>query len=490
MKLGRISAQRQSVPYRLWRWVMIIPLLVAGGWFAVSPAAAAPAFQQIGPAPKGDEVPIYFFWGDGCPHCAAAHPVLQALAAQYPNVTLHDYEVWYHEENREPYAAMGAKFGFEPSAVPVIYIGARYWEGFAEEPTGREIRQYVAACATQGSCPDAGAGVLSPVADAGIVDGGAVDAAPVANSEAAAERASAASTLQVPFLGEIDLGAQSLVVSTALIALIDGFNPCSLWVLSVLLTLTLNHSGSRKKVLIIGLVFLTVTSLVYVAFIAGLFTLFSVLSWVWWIRGVVALVALFFAVVNIKDYFWYKEGLSLTIADEQKPGIYRQMRKVVQAGDSLPAQVGAAAVLGAGVSLVEFSCTAGFPMIWTNLVSAQEVTTGAFVMLLVLYMVIYQLDELVIFGTAVVTMRAARLEEKQGRILKLAGGVLMFTLGIVMLVDPALMNELTSALLIFGIALATIVAILFVHRWLLPRFGIVIGSEFRHQSRQQRRHHR
>jgi uncharacterized membrane protein HdeD (DUF308 family) len=166
------------------------------------------------------------------------------------------------------------------------------------------------------------------------------------------------------------------------------------------------------------------------------------------------------------------------------------MRRVLQAGDSLPAQVGAAAVLGAGVSLVEFSCTAGFPMIWTNLVSAQEITTGAFVMLLALYMVIYQLDELVIFGTAVVTMRAARLEEKQGRILKLAGGVLMFILGIVMLVDPALMNDLTSALLIFGIALAAMVAILFVHRWLLPRLGIVIGSEFRHQSRQQRRHHR
>jgi hypothetical protein len=92
--------------------------------------------------------------------------------------------------------------------------------------------------------------VLSPVADAG-----AGAATPAANSDAAGVMANtAATTLQVPFLGEIDLGAQSLVVSTALIALIDGFNPCSLWVLSVLLTLTLNHSSSRKKVLIIGLV--------------------------------------------------------------------------------------------------------------------------------------------------------------------------------------------------------------------------------------------
>ena len=51
--------------------------------------------------------------------------------------------------------------------------------------------------------------------------------------------------------------------------------------------------------------------------------MFTVISFVGWIRIVVALVALFFAAVNIKDYFWEKEGISFTIADEKKPGIYR-----------------------------------------------------------------------------------------------------------------------------------------------------------------------
>ena len=90
----------------------------------------------------------------------------------------------------------------------------------------------------------------------------------------------------------------------------------------MLLALTI-HTGSRRKVFIIGAVFLAVTSLVYALFIAGLFTMFTVLDWVPWIQALVAAVALFFAVVNIKDYFWYKEGVSLTIADEQKPGLYR-----------------------------------------------------------------------------------------------------------------------------------------------------------------------
>ena len=167
-----------------------------------------------------------------------------------------------------------------------------------------------------------------------------------------------------------------------------------------LVGLTLN-TGSRRKVFLVGFVFLTVTSLVYAAFITGLFTMFTVLSFVGWIQVVVALVALFFAVVNIKDYFWYKEGISFTIADEQKPGIYRGMRRVLNAGESTWGMIGATVVLAAGVSLVEFSCTAGFPMLWTNLLTAQQATALTFGSLLLLYMFIYQLDELVIFGVAV-----------------------------------------------------------------------------------------
>ena len=296
--------------------------------------------------------------------------------------------------------------------------------------------------------------------------------------------------LVVPWLGTIDLAAQSLVASTALIAFVDGFNPCSLWVLSVLLALTLN-SGSRRKVFLVGFVFLLVTSLVYMAFITGLFTMFTVISFVGWIQIVVALVALFFAAVNIKDYFWYKEGISFTIADEQKPGIYRGMRRVLNAGDSTWGVVGATVVLAAGVSLVEFSCTAGFPVLWTNLLITQEVTALTFGLLLLLYMLIYQLDELAIFLVAVFTLKASKLEEKQGRILKLIGGMLMLTLAAVMLINPAWMNQLSSSLIVFGIAFAGTALVLLVHRKILPHFGIRIGTELAPATQKHgRKHHR
>lgn len=464
--------------------LLALLILLLGPLVAPQQGVAAAPSTASSTAQGGEPVIIYFFWGDGCPHCAEAKPFLAGLVQRFPRVQVRDFEVWYHEENQDPLIRMAAKFGFEPTAVPTIFIGDRYWVGYSRDPIGKEIESYVGACLLSG-CPDAGAGILSPEAApaatpaaapavaAPVQQQGAVPASPDPSPAAPAR----SSTLTLPLIGPVDLATQSLALSTALIAFVDGFNPCSLWVLSVLLALTL-HTGSRKKVLIIGLVFLTVTSLVYVLFIAGLFTMFTIVSFTGWIRIVVALFALFFAAVNIKDYFWYKEGVSFTIADEKKPGLYRSMRRVLAAGDSLPALIGATVVMSAGASLVEFTCTAGFPVLWTNLLASQGVTALTFVVLLALYMLIYQVDELAIFLAAVFSLRASRLEEKHGRILKLAGGMLMLTLAIVMLVDPNLMSQVSTALLVFGIAAAAVAVVLLVHRVILPRFGVRIGSEF------------
>jgi cytochrome c biogenesis protein CcdA len=197
----------------------------------------------------------------------------------------------------------------------------------------------------------------------------------------------------------------------------------------------------------------------------------------------VALIALFFGLVNVKDYFFYKEGLSFTIDDKQKPGIYQRMRRVLDASQSFWGLAGATVVMSAGVSLVEFSCTAGFPVLWTNIVAAQKVSALTFALLLLLYLIIYQIDEMAIFLTAVFTLKASRMEEKHGRILKLIGGMLMLTLAGVMVVNPRLMNDLGSSLIIFGVAFAAAGLVLLLHRKILPAFGIWIGSEKNARSR-------
>jgi hypothetical protein len=133
-------------------------------------------------------------------------------------------------------------------------------------------------------------------------------------------------------------------------------------------------------------------------------------------------------------------------------------------------------LLAVGVSIVEFSCTAGFPMLWTNLLISQEATTWTFVALLLVYMLIYQLDELGIFLVSVVTLKSKKLEESQGRLLKLIGGMLMLALAGVMLIDPTWMNNLATSLYVFGAALVAAGLVVALDRWLLPRLGIRIGD--------------
>ena len=409
---------------------------------------------------------IYLFWGDGCPHCAAAKPFLQGLDQGSEQVELRMYEVWYVEENQALFTKMAAVYCFEPHGVPTIFIGKQHWEGYNDQ-IQKEIQAAVNVCLAQ-SCPDAGAGIVPGVANPIQVVG------PIQAETDSTQPGG--KNIDIPLIGSIDLSSQSLLVSTLLISFVDGVNPCSIWVLTMLLAITL-HTGSRKKVLLIGLIFLTVTAGVYALFIAGLFTVFKVVSFVGWIQVAVAVVALFFALVNIKDYFWYKEGISFTIADDKKPGIFQRIRRVMDAGQSFWGLVGGTIVLAGGVSLVEFSCTAGFPVLWTNLLVSQNVPTLTFVLLLLVYLLIYQLDEMGIFLVAVFKMRASKLEEKHGRILKLIGGMLMLALAGVMLINPSLMNNLTSSLVVFGIAFGVTLIVLLVHRTILPRIGFRIGTE-------------
>jgi glutaredoxin len=418
---------------------------------------------------NSDSIQIYFFWGDGCPHCAEEEIYLADALERLP-ISINSFETWYDAHNKQLYERMADAYGFQANYVPATFIGDKYWIGFNEEIQAeieQTLQTYAAGDLAQ--VPDAARGVL-------LRQNGRFNLDPDYSGPLAQPTQQQRNTLTLPILGTINLAEQSIVASTALIAFVDGFNPCSVWVLSVLLALTL-HTGSRKKVLIIGFTFITVTAAIYAIFIAGIFTILTFVSFIKWIQIVIALMALFFGLVNIKDYFWYKEGLSFTISESDKPGIYKSMRRVINASGNLWGLVTATIVLAAGVSLVEFSCTAGFPVLWSNLLVSQNVPSSEFIWLILLYMFIYQIDELFFFGVAVVTLRASKLEEKHGRLLKLFSGMLMLSLSLVMIINPELMNELSSALIIFGGAVGATILITLIHQQVLPRLGIKIGTQ-------------
>jgi cytochrome c biogenesis protein CcdA len=354
-----------------------------------APVDATTVAGSPSPTAESSARQLVIFWGNGCPHCAAEWEFLEQLASEFPSLEILGYEVWYSEENQLRFIATMAELGEEPAAVPTTIFGGRVWVGF-----GPEIETEIRVAA----------------------EGAFTDSGPIAPAD---DR-----SMTLPFLGVVDAGTTSLLVGTLVIAFVDGFNPCSLWALSMLLALVLRTS-SRQRVLAVGTVFLVVTAGLYGLYIAGLYGTLQFMAHAAWIRSVIALIALVFGVINLKDFWWFRRGPSLTISDRAKPGLYRRMRAAASDERSLPAVLGGTALLALGVSLLETPCTAGYPLLWADLLSSQGVTTTVAVSLFGLYMIVFLLDEFAVFGAAVVAMRVSRLEERHGRVLKLVSGMLM-----------------------------------------------------------------
>jgi thiol-disulfide isomerase/thioredoxin len=391
-----------------------------------------------------EEPHLVLFWADGCPHCEAEREFLADLSERMPQLRIADYEIRGSEANRQLFAEVMASRGLAAEAVPTTIVGDRVWVGF-DDRRAEEIEGVLVALL---------AGEVEPEEPASAV-------------------------IDVPLVGTIDVGSHSILLATLIIGFVDGFNPCSLWVLSMLLALTL-HSGSRRRVLAVGAVFLAVTTAMYGFYIAGLYGVLSYIGYAGWIRVVVAAVALGIGIVNVKDYFAYGTGPSLTIPEERKPRLLGKMRQVAVADRPLPPLLLSTGALAVGVSLLETPCTAGFPILWTNLLADHGVGLAAAVALFAVYMLVFLIDELVIFGGAVVAMRVAKVGEGRGRLLKLMGGTVMIAMAGTLILAPETMESLGGVVAVF--ALGGLIALLAVG---LARLGLV-KPQHRHTTARRR----
>jgi cytochrome c biogenesis protein CcdA/glutaredoxin len=410
------------------RVLRVVAALVCTAFLVLVPGLAAQGGARA--ASDGDRVELTLFWGEGCPHCAAEKEWLATAVEEYPRLTVRQYEVFNNAENRVLLEKTAASLGFEVTAVPVTVVGKRYWVGWSDA-----IRDEVVSAITE---PD--------------------DVAPPDEQRAKGKT----SRVDVPLVGDVTVSSNSLVASTLVIGFVDGVNPCSLWVISVLLAIVV-RTGSRRRVLAIGGAFLVVTAGMYALYMAGIYSAIGVVAHLGVVQVVVAGIAAVFGLVGVKDYFAYKVGVSFTIPDSSKPGLYRRMRAAAGHRQLLPA-LGATVGLAVGVSLLETPCTAGFPVLWTGLLEANGVNAAGAALLFVLYMVPFLLDELIVFTLAVVTLRATKMQERHGRLLKLVGGTMMLALAVTVVVDPSAMSDPLTALGVFGAALGAALAVHLVTR--------------------------
>jgi len=270
------------------------------------------------------------------------------------------------------------------------------------------------------------------------------------------------SRVELPVMGEVDTATLSLPALTVAIAAMDSFNPCAFFVLFFLLSLLI-HSGSRARMLLIGGTFICMSGVVYFLFMSAWLNVFLILGTRAVITVAAGLVAVLVSIINIKDFFYFKKGVSLTISDEAKSKLFDRMRGLLKSTSVLTA-LAATTVLAAAANSYELLCTAGFPMVYTRALTLKKLSTLQYYTYIGFYNIVYVIPLTVIMGVFVFTLGSRKLTEWQGRELKLVSGLMMFGLGLALLIRPTLLTDAASSLILMLLAIGGSAAIIAVEK--------------------------
>jgi len=377
-------------------------------------------FAVAAPAAEKADITLHFFWGEGCPHCEKAKPFVADLARRYPLLQVREYEVFQHPENLALLRQLSVATGCEAQGVPTFILGERMFSGFNPETAGK-LEERVAWCLERSR--------------------GAGGTAPGAGNE----------SISVPLVGAISADSLSLPVFTLIVAGLDSFNPCAFFVLFFLLSL-MTHVHSRSRMLLIGGIYVFFSGFIYFLFMSAWLNLFILVGNLPAITIVAGILAIAIAVINIKDFFWFEQGVSLVIPEQAKPKLFERMREIIRVG-SLPAMVASTVTLSVAANTYELLCTAGFPMVFTRVLTLHSLPAGVYYLYLALYNVVYAVPLAVIVAVFAVTLGSRKLSEWQGRLLKLVSGSMMLCLGSVLLIRPALLNSALLSCAILAAAL-------------------------------------
>ena len=417
-------------------WAALFALLLAGLASALDRPAPDPG------APR-DDVDVEAFVQPGCRHCEAALAWLEAERARRPALVVTVHDVARSRGALARLKAVATRAGATAAATPALVVRGTLLVGWRDDAaSGARVVALLAA-------PRAPAGGATPAGGAAADDGRcpvdlddepapvpAGGAAPAEAPCATAAPASAADeTVDLPLLGPVSARGVGLPLFTVVLGLVDGFNPCAMWVLLFLLSLLVNLR-SRAKMFAIAGTFVFASGVCYFAFMAAWLTFFDLVGQARLVQLVLGAVACFVAAVHVKDFFAFHQGLTLSIPEGRKAGLYARVTAILRA-NRLGGAMAGVVVLAFLVNTVELLCTAGLPAVYTSVLVAHDLERWQHYAYLALYQVCYMLDDALMLAVAIVTLSKRRLQERGGRWLKLVSGVVVAALGLLLLFRPS-----------------------------------------------------
>jgi len=360
-------------------------------------------FTSQGTATRGD---INFFFLPGCPHCESQEAFNKELESEYPSINITRHDVTESQEKNllsEMLRELGIKDEPEFPITIIETSGNQTWVSGgweSEETTGKAIEEALKKCLA-GNCPPSPGG-KEP-----------------------------GNTIVLPLLGEIDPSAYSLPALAIILGLVDGFNPCAMWVLVYLISLVATLRDRKRIWLIVGS-FVLASGILYFLFMTAWLNAFLAIGYVKSVTVVIGLVALGGGALQIREVVKTKGAIVCEVTDEEsRKKTMTKVQKIVSSPLSWGILLGIIA-LAFTVNAIEFVCSAAIPAVFTQVLSLANLTTLQHYSYILLYVLFFMLDDLVIFGTAAFAL-TSRLGDRYAKYSRPVGATILIILGVLLL---------------------------------------------------------
>ncbi len=371
-----------------------------------------------------EKVKLYLFYNYDCPHCADEKVYLNQLDEEYDNLEIIKYEVKKDETNKELLSDFLKKQEWDINAVPITIIGTNYFVGYNDD-IGTKIR-----CAINYYSDTPHRDLVGEYLGTSDVREDLID-----------EFDPNSCKFTVPIIGEVNPKNISLPLVSIVIGLVDGFNPCAMWVLLFLISLMIGMKN-RKRMWCLGIAFLLSSAIVYFAFmmawinVAGMFTSSKI------IEILVSIVALLGGSINL--YHFIKEvrakdiGCSVTNNTKKKKIMVRAKEIVTE--NSFLLALGGVIILAVSVNIIELACSAGLPILFAQILAMNDLSSTQTLFYNILYIIFFLIDDIIVFIIAMTTMKITGISNKYNKYAHLVGGIIMLLIGLLMIINPSILK--------------------------------------------------
>ena len=364
------------------------------------------------------EVNMYLFYGEECPHCHALLEFLEPYIENHENVKLYKYEIWHDADNQELYKEIHELLNDKSSSIPFLIIGNTTITGFIEDSTPDTIRNAVSFYSNTEYKDTVGI-YLGYVEDNG-------------KEEVKYEE----KEIKIPILGKKNIKEVSILLSTIVIGLVDGFNPCAMWILLFLISMLLGLKDKKRR-LALGVAFLLSSALVYFLFLVSWLNLAEFLDKITYVRVAIASIAIIFGTVSIVRFIGSlnKDDGCEVVDQKNRRRIITSIKKIVKEKSFTLALLGVV-FLAFSVNIIELLCSLGLPVMFSEILTINNVSNSMKIVYALIYILFFLIDDIIIFAIAMKTLEIKAISNKYGKFSHLIGGIIMLIIGFLMIYKP------------------------------------------------------